>query len=62
MPIILWIFIAVFPWLNFIPESSILVGLVYRSEKGLVKRVMDKLEKYIEYIEKAEKLRLISRI
>lgn len=53
-PIAAAAFVAIFPWLNFIPESSILVYLVYRSEKGIVERTLKKLEETVKILEKLQ--------
>ena len=58
-PIIAAAFVAIFPGLNFLPESSVLVILIYRGDKGIVKKAIDKLEQVTKSL---EKLRLIEKI
>lgn len=47
--------IALIPFVDYLPESAIFVYLVYRSEFGLFKKVVDALEKFEKAVDALEK-------
>ena len=52
LPLILLPLSGLIPGINAFPESAIIVYLIYKSEYGITKKIIDTLEKYEKEIER----------